>query len=96
MQSANIATAKNQLSRLLLQVKRGETVLITDRDKPIAQLGPVQATSDFVTRLVAEGILRAPRGPALRKENFLKLPRPKLTEKTSVSRAILEDRQEVV
>lgn len=94
MESANIATAKNQLSRLLQRVKRGETVLITERDKPIAQLGPVRATSDIVARLVAEGLVRAPDGPPLDMKAFLKMPRPKLTENTSLSGAILEERQE--
>lgn len=94
METANIATAKNQFSRLLQRVKRGETVLITDRDKPVAQLGPVRATGDILARLVAEGVVRTPEGPPLDVKAFLKLPRPKLSKKASLSGAILEERQE--
>ena len=93
MKTANIATAKNQLSRLLQRVKRGETVLITERDKPVAQLGPVRTTGDLVTRLVADGVLRAPEGAPLDMKAFLKMPRPRLSAKDSLSSSILEERE---
>lgn len=41
MKTASIATAKNQLCRLIKRVKRGETILITDRNHPVARLQPV-------------------------------------------------------
>ncbi len=37
--------AKTQLSRLLDQVERGETIVITRRGKPVARLSPVQGSS---------------------------------------------------
>lgn len=40
MKTANIATAKNELSRLLRRVKRGETIVITERTRPVARLPP--------------------------------------------------------
>jgi prevent-host-death family protein len=37
--------AKTHLSRLLDQVERGETIVITRRGKPVARLSPVQDPS---------------------------------------------------
>lgn len=52
MITASVATTKNQLSRLLRRVKLGESILITDRNRPVA-------------RLDVEQFLAAPR-PVLR------------------------------
>ena len=38
---ASVSYAKNHLSALLNRVKDGETILITDRDRPVAKLMPV-------------------------------------------------------
>jgi prevent-host-death family protein len=42
MQSVRLADAKAQLSALVEQAAHGETVCITRRGKPIAQITPVQ------------------------------------------------------
>ena len=94
MKTANIATAKNQFSRLVQRVKRGESILITERNKPVAQLVPVQETDEVIARLIAEGKLLPPKGPPLDVKAFLKMPRPKLPEAKSLSRAVLEEREE--
>jgi prevent-host-death family protein len=93
MKIANIATAKNQLSKLLQSVKRGETVLITERNKPVARLSPVQSSNHVVSSLLAEGVLRANDESQLDIKAFLKRPRTQLSEKKSLSRAILEERE---
>ncbi|MGH8801949.1 MAG: type II toxin-antitoxin system Phd/YefM family antitoxin [Casimicrobiaceae bacterium] len=41
MKTATISEAKNHLSELLARVKRGESVLILDRARPVARLVPV-------------------------------------------------------
>ena len=41
MKSMKIAALKDQLSATLRRVEAGETVLVTDRDRPVAVLGPV-------------------------------------------------------
>jgi len=94
MKTANIATAKNQLSRLIKQVKRGETVLITERNKPVAQIGPVQSTSDVVARLVADGVVVPPQGPPLNVKKLCSLPLPRLPQSQALSQAVLEEREE--
>src|SRR3984893_18496939 len=41
MKKAKIAELKNQLSRYLDHVRSGESVLVLDRDQPIAQIIPL-------------------------------------------------------
>ncbi|MCZ7654937.1 MAG: type II toxin-antitoxin system Phd/YefM family antitoxin [Rhodocyclaceae bacterium] len=43
MKLASISQTKNQLSALIEQVGHGETVVITDRDRPVARLMPIAA-----------------------------------------------------
>ncbi|RME21268.1 MAG: type II toxin-antitoxin system prevent-host-death family antitoxin, partial [Deltaproteobacteria bacterium] len=46
MKTASITQTKNQLSALIEQVKRGETVLILDRGKPVARLVAVEGVGE--------------------------------------------------
>ncbi len=41
MRSIKIARLKDELSVTLRRVQRGETILVTDRDRPVARLVPV-------------------------------------------------------
>lgn len=68
----------NQLSAHLKEVMAGETVVITDRGKPVATLQPVSPAKgrSELSVLCAQGVVSVPReeldlGP------FLKLPRGK-------------------
>lgn len=94
MKTANIATAKNQLSRLLKRVKRGETILITDRNHPVARLEPVSETDDTLQRLQALGVLTPPNQGPLDVRAFLKAPRAKLRPNHALSAAVLSEREE--
>ena len=63
MKRATISEAKNQLSALIRRVRRGEEVLILDRDVPVARLVPVVSmTRGDESRLLAElerrGVIR--------------------------------------
>ncbi len=63
MRTTNIAELKNHLSSFLADVKRGEEILISDRNQPIAKIVPLHNTSDFSAEelaLAAAGILRLP------------------------------------
>jgi len=65
MISANISTTKNELSRFLEAVRGGETVLILDRNRPIAQICPLssegeKAADSRLADLEAKGLLRRP------------------------------------
>jgi antitoxin (DNA-binding transcriptional repressor) of toxin-antitoxin stability system len=46
MKEAKISEIKNNLSRFLTLVRRGETVRILDRDRPIAQIVPILDAGD--------------------------------------------------
>jgi prevent-host-death family protein len=49
MKEAKISEIKNQLSRYLALVRRGEVVRILDRNVPIAQIVPIQTASSAPT-----------------------------------------------
>lgn len=94
MTIANIATTKNQLSRLLRRVRRGETILITDRNHPVAKLAPVGDADPDLVGLHASGLLRPPQGIPLDLAAFLSEPRPRLTAGADLASAVLEEREE--
>jgi prevent-host-death family protein len=65
MKKANISETKNHLSRLLEEVRNGTTILIMDRNRPVARLEPVSADErageGLAGALVREGLAAAPR-----------------------------------
>jgi len=96
MKKASITEAKNNLSALIDSVKGGSSVLIVDRDRPVARLEPVSGVvsenDHRLARLVREGVIRAPRERASQ-ELFTTRP-PRAKKGASVVRALLEERQE--
>ena len=58
MKTASISNAKNRFSALIDLVRRGETVIITDRDQPVAQLAPLPAQSVAAATRLAEAASR--------------------------------------
>jgi prevent-host-death family protein len=63
MKSVNISVLKAQLSAHIQLVRRGEEVLICDRNKPVARIIPC-SSNDYAEqqqRLVARGTLVPPR-----------------------------------
>ena len=97
MKTANVAKAKNELSRLLRRVKRGETVLITERSRPVAQLQPYVGsgpTDGRFARLHEAGLLTPPAGAPLEVTGFLAARRPKLAAARSLTAGILAEREE--
>lgn len=96
MEKTNISNLKNRLSAYLKKVQAGETVLIMDRNRPIARIERVSgalAAEERMARLEAAGLIRRPvrpMSPRLRKMLLSKGPR---AEK-SVLEALLEERRE--
>ena len=68
--TVGIAELRQNLSRYLRRVENGERLLVTDRNKVVAELGPAPSTGEALDRLIAEGRVTRPtrRGlpPALR------------------------------
>ena len=83
MRKVRIAELKNNLSRYLDHVKAGGTVLVLDRDRPVAHIvplttpGPVDAGDERLTRLERSGLIRRGQGGVtewLRTHRAVKIP----------------------
>lgn len=66
MRTATITETKNHLSALIHEVRRGETIIVMDRNKPVARIESVEPLSDEshiarIERLQRDGILCARR-----------------------------------
>ncbi len=95
MKKANISTTKNNLSRLLDEVKRGEAILIVDRNVPVARLEPVTdlgSASDRIPGLARDGVVDLPSAQ-LDVELFLTRERTRLTDGASATKALLDERR---
>ena len=62
MRSVNIADLKARLSAHIQRVRRGEEVLVCERNKPVARILPIRLEdlSEQERRLVARGVLTPP------------------------------------
>ena len=93
MRSTGIRELKDNLSSYIARAAAGERVLITDRGRLVAELGPPTKTVTAGSRyaeLVAAGIIR----PALERGNPLAdMPKLKLPKGTAAA-LIDEDRDE--
>ena len=96
MKTVNVARLKNQLSLYLRYVRKGEPVLIRDRNNPIAKIVPLDLGTDDdseLASLVGSGILKLPDTLGGTPLSFYKLPRTRLVKK-NFSAMIREDRDE--
>jgi prevent-host-death family protein len=96
MTSASISDAKNRLSALIDRVRQGETVIITDRDQPVAQLAPLSCTPfgehARLTELERAGLIKRPKS-LLTKAALRKLP-PMPPARADVLGALLAERDD--
>lgn len=92
MKMTSVTELKNQLSAKLKQVMAGESLLVTDRNKPVAVLHPLhgEIRNRRLEGLVAAGLVAPPQEP-LDVKGLLKLKRGRC--KASLSKAICEDRE---
>ena len=93
MEKATISEIKNRLSAYLKKVKAGQSILILDRDQPVARLVRVereQHPDDRLTRLERAGLIRRATQPVPIKA--LKVPVAKA--KSGVLQALMEERRE--
>jgi prevent-host-death family protein len=96
MKKARIAELKNNLSRYLEHVRSGGSVLVLDRDRPVAQLAPLSRVAsttgevrERLKRLEHRGLIR--RGTGGRPE-WLGRHRP-VRLRGSVLRDLLKERE---
>ncbi len=96
MKTASISEAKNRLSAYIDLVRKGETVLITDRNLPVAQLVPITPATRaddeaWLRALERKGLVRRARkrGPS----RLLLKPPVAMPPGVSVLEALLEERR---
>jgi prevent-host-death family protein len=96
MRSVNVAKLKDRLSEYLKMAKRGEEVIIRERNLPIAKLVPFEAgdASEEELRLVAEGKMRLPKVKFDAKK-FDRMPAGKVKGNKAIE-ALLADREDRV
>jgi prevent-host-death family protein len=94
MEKAKISELKNRLSAYLKMVQAGQSVLVLDRNRPIARIEPLGRVAGRVeartARLAAAGLVRVPRR-ALTLALFKSKP-PR--SRRSVLKALLDERAE--
>ena len=94
MERVSISKLKDQLSAYLRKVREGQTVVVTDRNKPVAQLTPIaepDSESERIATLVARGIVRPPRGPPISIEEIRR--RRPVVPGAGLLEALLEERE---
>lgn len=58
--TVGIAELRQDLSVDLRRVANGERLIVTDRDRPVAELGPPATRDSALDRLIAEGRVTRP------------------------------------
>jgi len=96
MKTATVSEIKNRLSEFLLRVRRGESVVILDRETPIARIEPIEkslaAGDERLAELERAGVLRRPaRKPT---PDLLRTLPPMPKAKGSAVAAVLAERDE--
>ena len=80
---------RQNLSRYLRLVERGERLEVTERGKPVAVLGPIDEPASALRRLVASGRAKPPEGDLL---DLAPPNGPISTKGTDALRELREDR----
>ena len=81
---------RQNLSKYLRRVERGERLEVTDHGRPVAVLSPLPAADRPLTRLISAGRVLAPES------ELLGLLPPKGRSSTKVSRALAAEREDRV
>jgi antitoxin (DNA-binding transcriptional repressor) of toxin-antitoxin stability system len=92
VEKATISQLKNRLSAYLRKVRAGATILIVDRDEPIARIERLEAgrPDDRTSRLERAGLVRRRSAPL--RLSGLRAPAPR--PRRSVVEALVDDRRE--
>jgi prevent-host-death family protein len=95
MKIATISQTKNQLSALLDRVRQGESILIVDRNRPVARLEPIVAPQELdpegrLSRLERAGLIRRGSGAPVRE--ILETPPPRPQKGGDILEALLAER----
>ncbi|MGH7894261.1 MAG: type II toxin-antitoxin system Phd/YefM family antitoxin [Candidatus Binatia bacterium] len=96
MKPVNVAELKNRLSHYLRLVRRGEAILVRDRDRVVARIEPagdvtasMSSDADWLASLERKGTIRRAQGH-ITKELLARRPRVK----ADVVGALIEERED--
>jgi prevent-host-death family protein len=97
MKTASISEVKNRLSSYVDLVRHGETVVITDRGRPVAHLVPAERSRDVDTEhlrlsLEQQGVIR--RAVTRPKRDLLRRLGPPPTASGDILQNLLDEREE--
>lgn len=97
MESVGTARLKNNLSRYLAKVRKGASILVMDRDEPVAKLVPLdkskggkKSPEEILAEMATEGLVTLAKN---RKRKVVFKPLD-LGRGDIMSRAVIEDREE--
>ena len=90
MDSVSVRELRQNLSRYLRRVAAGERLVVTERRRPVAVLGPLPEADDILEYLIATGEASTPAG------DLLDLPSPRPADGPSSSEILDELRADQV
>jgi prevent-host-death family protein len=87
-ETVGVAELRQNLSVYLRKIAEGEQFVVTDRNRPVAVLGPVPSTDNRLDQLIAEGQVKPPK----RRGGLLKPLEVELDDPEALTRALEEVR----
>ena len=93
MKNARISELRDRLSEYLARVRKGETIIVYDRDTPIARIEPIPAYAPSVPEWVREAERRGIMTPPKKTGRFVLGPPIQIEPKFSILEALLEERR---
>ena len=93
MKNARISELRDRLSEYLARVRKGETVIVYDRDTPIARIDPIPPAPKDIPEWVLEAERRGIATPPKIRDGAI-LPKPLKPKKPArLLEALLEERR---
>ncbi|HEX9688831.1 MAG TPA: type II toxin-antitoxin system prevent-host-death family antitoxin [Thermoanaerobaculia bacterium] len=93
MKNARISELRDRLSEYLARVRKGETVIVYDRDTPIARIDPIAPAPKNIPEWVLEAERRGIATPPKIRDGA-RLPEPMKPKKpVGLLEALLEERR---
>jgi prevent-host-death family protein len=93
VKNARISELRDSLSEYLARVRKGETVIVYDRDTPIARIEPIapldESEPEWLRHAIRRGIVRPPRS----RDKALLGPPYKPGKPAHLLEALLEERR---
>lgn len=93
MKSARISELRDGLSEYLARVRKGETVIVFDRDTPIARIEPIAPADDSLPDWMPEAERRGVVTPPRIRDDWRLGPPVKTKKPARLVEALIEERR---